>query len=98
MKAGAVLSLIVAIVLSIVAINGYIEDSEKRREAVNGMRTLATVNWSHAAFESYNEKADKAEAAEHVDGIISLVAIVFLICLVGPLHHPRFVRQPSTYP
>jgi hypothetical protein len=80
-KAAAVLALIVAIVLAIWALGNFVEDSNRRDQAVKAMLDNFPTHssMSTSSFNSSNREADEAESAEERDGIMALGAVTFLI-------------------
>jgi len=82
MRAAAVISLLVAIVLGIAAIGNYASDENKRDQVTKHMwsgvhQTAETGN--SGEFDSAKTEADELDQSERTDGIMGLIAVTFLI-------------------
>ena len=90
MRLASVILLVLAIVLDVVAIRGYVDDSKKRDGALGQLLVLPADSPSES---SLLEEIAKYDAAERNDKILGLIATVLLIGSLAMLSRPPGVNR-----
>jgi len=90
MRLASVILLVLAIVLDVVAIRGYVDDSKKRDGALGQLLVLPADSLSES---SLLVEIAKYDAAERNDKILGLIATVLLIGSLAMLSRPPGVNR-----